>query len=322
MRKLMTAAILVLSLCTVAHAQESEPPLLISGVWARPALVQTGVSAVYMAIENTTDTAYTLSTVAASQTAEEVQIHESSMVDNVMQMNPVDGLAIGPGETALLQPGGFHMMMLGLHDELAVGDAFSLELSFDASDQSEPLVLTIGVPVLEEAPPPSPILILDAWVRPTATRDESGETAMESMEAETTPEAMSGHEMSSHSMDSDSMATAEPGVTITSNVTAIYMHILNRGESDDQLVAARTDAAGVVEIHESRMQDGVMQMRPVEQVTAPVGERAVLEPGGLHMMLMEVQHGLVAGDAIMVTLIFESGLELPVAVPVRDNLAS
>ena len=218
MRKLMTAAILVLSLCTVAHAQESEPPLLISGVWARPALVQTGVSAVYMAIENTTDTAYTLSTVAASQTAEEVQIHESSMVDNVMQMNPVDGLAIGPGETALLQPGGFHMMMLGLHDELAVGDAFSLELSFDASDQSEPLVLTIGVPVLEEAPPPSPILILDAWVRPTATRDESGETAMESMEAETTPEAMSGHEMSSHSMDSDSMATAEPGVTITSNV--------------------------------------------------------------------------------------------------------
>jgi hypothetical protein len=101
--------------------------------------------------------------------------------------------------------------------------------------------------------------------------------------------------------------------------SAVYCVVENRGQADEHLVAASTDAAATVEIHESRVADGVMRMRQVEAVAVNAGERVALEPGGLHIMLMGVTRSLVAGDTIEVTLRFTTSDPLTIRVPVEQR---
>ncbi|MEL6151138.1 MAG: copper chaperone PCu(A)C [Chloroflexota bacterium] len=91
-----------------------------------------GTSAAYMFIENTGSEDVTL-TSSATDMADIVEIHETSMNDNnVMQMRPLaDGLVIPAGERVELRPGGFHVMLLGLQEPFLDGDALFLELTFD-----------------------------------------------------------------------------------------------------------------------------------------------------------------------------------------------
>lgn len=291
------------------HAQDDTPddipPVLITGVWARPALMSTGgVSKAYMTIENTTDFALQL-THAAAWGADEVQLYETQTNGGEVQMRHLPAIDLEPGAAVALEPGGLHLMLLGLQRDLSTGDALSLELTFEQPNNGEALTLVVGVPVLDEAPPASDFVVLDAWARPTAL--ESG--------VQVTPQAgMHEHPVHSHH-------EGVHDLLITSEVTAVYLRMLNRG-TGDHLTGALADVAGVVEIHETQMQDGVMRMRPTRSIALEADEVAVLEPGGLHIMLMDVQRGLVAGDAIMVTLLMESGLELPVAVPVRNGPGS
>lgn len=349
MRRLLMFCLLAVLLPSLAAAQADPSPIQITGAWARPALAG-NVSAVYLNATNSGDTAWTLVS-AAAPAAAMVEIHESRMVDNVMQMRPVEGIEIAPGAAVTLAPGGLHIMLMNLKTDLTVGDAISVMLEFNAAGEDMPLTMQIGVPVLDMPPAASDMLVLDAWARPTA-RLAAAEAEMSGMtgsgctpceiprmpsaaEATATPGTMGhGHgmmtgatpttAMSGHSMGSMATPAAMPAgetrdLEITSSVSAVYLRLLNQGATDDRLIRASTDAAGVVEIHETRMQDGVMQMRPVEGVAAPVGEAVALQPGGLHIMLLDVQRGLVPGDAFMITLEFESGLVLPVAVTVRDN---
>ncbi|MBZ0302687.1 MAG: copper chaperone PCu(A)C [Anaerolineae bacterium] len=298
MRKLWWLLVACLGIVPVVHAQALDTPVLITSAWARPALAETGVGAVYMTLENVGETALRL-VAADSKAAGMAQIHESKMVNSVMQMRQVEGIDLAPGESAALEPGGYHIMLMDLVEDLTVGSAISLNLTFEVDGSPEPLTIVTGAPVLDEAPPASPFVVVDAWARATAVLPE----------ADATPDmAMPGHNMSH----------GDGEVLITSDVSAAYMRILNRGEADDALIGATSDAAAMVEIHETKMDNGVMKMRPVESIAVLVHEPAVLEPGGQHVMMMGVKRGLVAGDAILVTLKFSSGLELPVGVPVRD----
>jgi copper(I)-binding protein len=101
--------------------------------------------------------------------------------------------------------------------------------------------------------------------------------------------------------------------------SAIYLQLVNRGRTADRLMAASSEAAAAVEIHESRVEDGVMRMRPVDGVALAAGERVALEPGGLHIMLMGVTRSLVVGDTLAVTLSFEQSDSLAIRVPVEQR---
>lgn len=69
---------------------------------------------------------------AESEVAEAVELHESKMDENeVMQMSPVPNIPVPAGETVTLEPGGLHVMLMGLKEELAAGDKFSLTLNFE-----------------------------------------------------------------------------------------------------------------------------------------------------------------------------------------------
>jgi periplasmic copper chaperone A len=84
---------------------------------------------------------------------------------------------------------------------------------------------------------------------------------------------------------------------------ALYLTVTSGGE-EDSLVAASTEVADRVELHESSMSaDGTMTMQPVESFPVPASGSLVLEPGGLHLMLVEVER-LEVGDTVDVQLEF------------------
>lgn len=132
---------------------------------------------------------------------------------------------------------------------------------------------------------------------------------------------------------------------------AAYME-LTGGATDDELVAATVspDIAAAVELHETSMagsddtmmdddmmddgmmddgamddgmmdaddMGGMMQMRQVSSIPVPAGATVTLEPGGLHLMLIDLAAPLTAGQTFDITLEFASGERLVVPVTVRS----
>ena len=73
-----------------------------------------------------------------------------------------------------------------------------------------------------------------------------------------------------------------------------------------RLIGAASPVAGVVEIHEMVMEGDVMQMRELaDGLPLPAGQEVVLEPGGYHLMFMDLTGPLVEGEKLPVTLTFE-----------------
>jgi hypothetical protein len=63
----------------------------------------------------------------------------------------------------------------------------------------------------------------------------------------------------------------------------------------------------------------MMEMRPVEEIPVAAGELVALEPGGYHIMLLDLGEPLEVGDQFEVTLTFEQAGELDVTVEVRES---
>jgi len=118
---------------------------------------------------------------------------------------------------------------------------------------------------------------------------------------------------SDDSMGDDSMA--DMGM-----VTGAFGTLTNNGDTDDALVAAACDIAGMVQIHETVDNgDGGGTMQPVDEIAIPAGETVKLEPGGYHVMLMGLTQELKAGDTITITLTFKSGTEITADFPVINR---
>ena len=102
---------------------------------------------------------------------------------------------------------------------------------------------------------------------------------------------------------------------------AVYMMLVNEGGAADALIGVETDAAEVVELHETKMEGDVMKMSPVSKVEIPAGGSAALAPGGLHVMLINLQQQLVAGEKIELKLNFEKSTPITVEAEIRDMCA-
>jgi copper(I)-binding protein len=72
-----------------------------------------------------------------------------------------------------------------------------------------------------------------------------------------------------------------------------------------RLVEVRSPVAGIVEIHEMAMDQGIMRMRPVPGVDLPAGKTVELKPGGYHVMLIDLKKQLKEGDNVPITLVLE-----------------
>ncbi|HET9462891.1 MAG TPA: copper chaperone PCu(A)C [Thiobacillus sp.] len=89
------------------------------------------------------------------------------------------------------------------------------------------------------------------------------------------------------------------------HVSGAYMQI--RSDADARLVSVSSPAVPRVEMHEMKMDGDVMRMREVKAIELPKGKTVSLEPGGFHIMLMNLQQPIAAGDVIPLILTVESG---------------
>ena len=72
-----------------------------------------------------------------------------------------------------------------------------------------------------------------------------------------------------------------------------------------KVVAASSPVAAMVEIHEMKMDDGVMKMRAVDALPLPAGQTVALKPGSYHVMLMGLKGQIKAGETVPLTLTVE-----------------
>jgi copper(I)-binding protein len=88
-------------------------------------------------------------------------------------------------------------------------------------------------------------------------------------------------------------------------VSGAYMQL--QSDADARLVSASSPAVPRVEVHEMKMDGDVMRMREVKSIELPKGKTVSLEPGGYHIMLMNLAKPIAAGEVIPLTLVVESG---------------
>ncbi len=123
--------------------------------------------------------------------------------------------------------------------------------------------------------------------------------------------ACGSRELEAHEPWARSALQSENGV--------IYLIVHNHTDIDDVLLSASSDVAQAVEMHESSMSDdGVMQMTPLESIPLAAGAEIEFQPGGLHIMLVSLNHDLKTGERITLTLHFEKHADIVLEVPVMD----
>lgn len=98
----------------------------------------------------------------------------------------------------------------------------------------------------------------------------------------------------------------------------VYLVLVNDGREADRLLGAKTDVAASVELHQTTMEGGMMRMRPVPGgIEIPAGGRVELKPGGLHLMLINLQRALTVGDRFTVALAFEKSRTISAEAEVK-----
>jgi hypothetical protein len=108
-------------------------------VWARPTAGAGTTAAAYFTLTNhgAADELVGASTPVAS-----ASVHETINDNGVMKMRPVASIALAPGKTVMFRPGGYHVMLTGLHAPLKAGESFPLTLTFA---HAQPITVTVKV---------------------------------------------------------------------------------------------------------------------------------------------------------------------------------
>lgn len=101
-------------------------------------------------------------------------------------------------------------------------------------------------------------------------------------------------------------------------MTGVFGILTNTGDADVRLTGGSSPVAGKVELHETVMSDEGMVMREADGgLVVPAGGSLVLEPGGHHIMLIDLSEPVPAGVDVEVVLLSEDGEEITVVVPAR-----
>ena len=100
-------------------------------------------------------------------------------------------------------------------------------------------------------------------------------------------------------------------------IGAAYLEIRNSGDKADRLLSASTAVAKRVEVHVTQRDGDVMRMREVKSLELPARQSVTLEPGGTHLMLLNLSRQLKQGERFRLRLRFERAGEVETEVDVR-----
>ncbi|MFN7609849.1 MAG: copper chaperone PCu(A)C, partial [bacterium] len=91
-----------------------------------------------------------------------------------------------------------------------------------------------------------------------------------------------------------------------------YLTITNTGAEADRLIRAASPRATRTELHEMAMDGNMMTMRPVTSIEVPANGSVKLEPGGFHIMFLDIPKPFAANETIPVSLTFERAGQIDV----------
>jgi periplasmic copper chaperone A len=131
-RTLACVAVLAVLGAASALAEEVKAgDLVITQAWSRATPGGAKIGGGYLTIENKGSAPDRL-TGGSTDVAAKLEVHEMAMNNGVMTMRPLDkGLAIEPGKTVKLAPGGYHLMLFDLKSPLKQGDKVPVTLEFE-----------------------------------------------------------------------------------------------------------------------------------------------------------------------------------------------
>ena len=108
----------------------------------------------------------------------------------------------------------------------------------------------------------------------------------------------------------DTVSVEDPYVRLAppnAPATGAFMVIKNSGDKDVKVLKADNPASRVTELHTHINDGGVMKMRPVPAIEVKAKGEAVLKPGGLHVMLIDLKAPMKEGETVPITLTFDDG---------------
>lgn len=124
--------------CAAAlFALSANAQVVVKDAWVRATVPQQHASGAFLQITSAQPAQLVQ---ASSKVADVVEIHEMKMNGNVMEMKAVPALELPAGKTVTLEPGGYHIMMMGLKHQLKAGDTVPLTLTVENADHSRDTV--------------------------------------------------------------------------------------------------------------------------------------------------------------------------------------
>ena len=108
----------------------------------------------------------------------------------------------------------------------------------------------------------------------------------------------------------DNVSVQDPYVRLAppnAAATGAFMVIRNTGDKDVKVVKADNPVSKATELHTHLNEGGVMKMRPVPAIEIRAKGEAVLRPGGLHVMMIDLKAPMKEGDSVPITLTFDAG---------------
>ena len=136
---------LSLLLGVATGAETAADAVVVGDPQVREMLPGQSNSASFMTLENTSDQAHALQG-AESPAAKTIELHTHTMEGGMMRMRPVDQVALPAGATVRFEPGGLHLMWIGLVQPLESGQEVPLTLLFEDGSRRE---LPVPVRTLE-----------------------------------------------------------------------------------------------------------------------------------------------------------------------------
>lgn len=102
------------------------------------------------------------------------------------------------------------------------------------------------------------------------------------------------------------------------NITSAFVTLRNPTGKAIVVVGVSAPVAKVVEMHEMKTIDGVMSMRRVDTIVVPARSSIKLEPGGMHLMLIDLVSRAKAGTVLPITFRINDGSSITVNAPVKN----
>ncbi|HIP53735.1 MAG TPA: copper chaperone PCu(A)C [Chromatiales bacterium] len=132
----MAAATLFLSACATVTAGTAADDVVVSDTYARAVPPGQPNSASFLTLTNNGEKAHAL-VAAKSPVSKVVELHTHTMEGGMMRMRRVEKIDLPAGQATKLQPGGLHIMLIGLHQQLKEGDKVPLTLVFEDGSETD-----------------------------------------------------------------------------------------------------------------------------------------------------------------------------------------